>query len=250
MPFPDYDSSRVANAPPSLVEIEKDGRKWEGVDVDAKQWCQQRGIDFEVYTLARYLKSEISSKFPNTYRAVILECLWNETRDFTRRKNLKWSAAEMLLHRTTNGYRFTRGKWGRQRGRWAATSLHPRTGDVVMAATYEHRNLARGGRRFFDSSSFHGARGHSDPVDFLRNTWFREGWYWVGPIAGINPYYLAVLNHDRKSLDDNIVKSRNEILFEIIDEKPSGHGEASESAESESADILSILAGASPFFFL
>lgn len=146
------------------------------------------GVSFEVYTLARYMASEVGSG-PAAEKLAVGEAALN-------RAALEGiSITKLLVYRQASthpnyGYygpinvRNTAGKLTAPYGRWAATSKDPTRGDLALAAGLISGEL-RGFNKGADDQD--GVEYFDDPVGHVR----REGAkrkYWVGPLPGVDPW--------------------------------------------------------------
>jgi hypothetical protein len=165
----------------------ENGREWEGVEDDPAELAHAAGVVVGVYSLARNVRSE-EGRSPPAHRLAIAELARNEA----LRRGI--SVHALLVNSTSEAFAFTRGRYGRQTGRWAATTLDPRACDVVAAtlALYEQsRLLPLDATKYFDPKA-QDARSGRAYTDWVLQKWTREGHEWIGPVRGIDPWGLMV----------------------------------------------------------
>lgn len=175
--------------------------EWEGDTVSARERTRRLNAHHEKYILGSFARSEGSkdrgSGAPGPlYAWAFMNALYNEFAYQRSRGKIQWSSPEdMLVSRHSASHRPTRGKLGRQPGRWGATARPPRGRDVVTASLFWEGavgDYTRGAHRFYDTSSG-GFEGFRKTVE---QRWYPSGWRWVGQIPGINPYHLLLLRKD------------------------------------------------------
>lgn len=150
-------------------------------------WPKDKILPLEVYTLGRYMTSEVGSGTPEE-RAAVGEAAIN------RAKIFKTTINGLLLYRQKKGhtnygwYGPIHGPSGVSTapyGRWAATSRDPNIADIVLASmiisgeTNNFNNLAddQNGIEYF-----------KDPAANVKKE-AASGNYWVGPLPGVDHWH-------------------------------------------------------------
>lgn len=149
-------------------------------------------ITLEVYTLARYMASEVGSGTPAEKIAVAQAAV-----NRTRLEGI--SITKLLLYRQATahpnyGYYGpinvrVDGKLTAPYGRWAATSRDPTLGELVLAlgvldGTFDGFNKG--------ADDQDGPEHFNDPVGYVRREGARRK-YWVGPLPGVDHWHTFQL---------------------------------------------------------
>jgi hypothetical protein len=149
-------------------------------------WPQDKKLPLDVYSLGRYVTSEVgSSATPEEQIAVIEAAVHKAQRRFQ-------SPSKLLLtgksgHAGFYGPIHTAGLTA-PFGRWAATSKDPTARSLIAA------DLVLSGQvgNFSNSTSQYGLdiliRNGRDPYDFVENIANKDRAYWVGPLPGVNHF--------------------------------------------------------------
>jgi hypothetical protein len=193
-------SSQTAGRRGTRFRIE--ALKWDGIREPPADLARSAGVTLDVYALARLTRSENATDGP-AYALAVCEAGRNEA---ARRARLSSTPRETrspagnLLFRTSGTFDRTRGHFGRQRGRWAATLLDPRVKDVVAAQEcLKGTTLAKGATKFFspkaqDGGTQGGIALRRDAMGVIQE-WGSDGNVWVGDLPGIDPYKLMLFTN-------------------------------------------------------
>lgn len=156
-------------------------------------WPPGKPMSLAVYTVARYITSEVGSGTPEE-RVAVAEAVMNRARLANTDVN------GMLLFRQPQGHP-NRGYYGpihgpggtstAPYGRWAATSRDPTNVNLLIAdfvLSGQSDNFARGaddqnGIEYFQSPS---ANVHKES---------KQGDYWVGPLPGVDHWHTFLYRH-------------------------------------------------------
>ncbi len=145
-------------------------------------------IDVDIYTLSRYIASEVGSSATPAEKVAVAEAAVN------RAKRWKLSIQGLLLNRSpapNKGFygpihcQRAEGGLGAPYGRWASTSKDPTIADVLTAqlvVSGASRNFARGAD---DQADLTNTDSFPNPAGTIR-TFAAKNSYWVGPLPGVD----------------------------------------------------------------
>lgn len=154
--------------------------------------AEEAGIDLQTYALGRLVESEYGGGPPAALVAIAQIAI-----NRARTKGL--SVAAMLTQDLKSG---ESGFFGRQRGRWASTSLDPTKRSIAAARVAQLLpDLSAGAMRFFDPKVQDRGMQAGKPLELdaigVIKKWGQEGWRWIvgAPLYqyGVDPYQLMVL---------------------------------------------------------
>lgn len=174
------------------------------VDQAPAQLAQDAGVDLETYSLARCLASEgygTSADPDNTDRGkpVAIVAIAQAVRN---KAKAKWngSITKTLTYSTWAAKDPALPQWhyGEQSGRYASTSADPNRWHIEVAKAVLNDtvpNIVGDAYMFFDPKTQDGgvqAGKRIQPADVTLTDWHSRN-AWIGPIAGLDSYYLMFL---------------------------------------------------------
>lgn len=171
-----------------LVEMKRGESSWTGVQTSPVELHRLSGLDRNLYAIARCVASEVGSKRPGEYLLGVAEGVRNEAR---RRKVEPY---QLLVYGANASYAWTEGMYGRQSGRWAATSQDPHARAVLAAriAMDRETNLCRDTIRWCSLSVMDGGTQGGKPLRYdaagIVKKWNAEGKVWIGAIPNVDTY--------------------------------------------------------------
>lgn len=155
------------------------------------------GVDLETYSLARCLKSEgYGGRITGKARGIIAvgQCVRNASR-----RSFPKSQTPIFDKLTFSKYAVANGKYGEQRGRYAATSQDPKPWHILAAKAIlaeDVPDLVRGATSFLDPAIWLIGSGEQrgrklDSFDAILKRWhFSYGLAWTGDIPMVDPLFL------------------------------------------------------------
>jgi len=209
---------RIANASKSRLgprttlttfEDPQGTREWKGVLTDPEELARDAGVVKGIYSVARCVRSEEGGeeKTEVAHRLAVAEMVRNKA------INVGSDVNSLLTTRTVSTYAYTRGHYGQQSGRWAATLRDPKVTDGVCAelALYQQtRLLPTTADKFFDprvmDNGWQDGRKLTRDAPRVIRDWGSEGYQWIGPVfAGdvevLDPYGLMCFERVRGKPD-------------------------------------------------
>lgn len=168
------------------------------VQCDPAEMAKRAGVPLDVYTLARYVQSEVGTSHVAETVAVG-EAAVNRS---------KGNVNALLLYRQNPGHP-NRGFYGpihggggvesAPYGRWAATSKDPTVAALAIAQLIMSggsHNFAQGAD---DQNGMQYAKAFADPEATIRRQ-AGEGDYWVGPLPGVDPWRTFLMHNYGKHI--------------------------------------------------
>lgn len=214
----------------SKVTLRNGSVDWTAVDANPVILHQKSGLDRNTYCGARCIASEYGDSSAE-YLLAAGECLRNRSRI------TKTEIYQMLVWKTTSKYAFTRGKYGSQKGRKAATHNDPYQKHLTAI------RCALDGSDFLPSNAYtwdeprlqdkwasEGSHGTTQDAVSIAREWGQEdNLYWVGPLPNIDPMKMAIFCKgdkptDNQALVDVILAARKGKSF-VGPNAPGIHGE-------------------------
>lgn len=193
MPSPDIDDSVI----------------WLGVTQKPSLLASSAKLDLEDYSGARGTASEVTPVWTVYEHLAVTSIFHNEAN-----ARHAGSVFKLLCERTTDtddkyDYSWTRGWFGEQKGRWAATRQDPNLRALAAFRAAEDiavRNYFRGATKFFNpalqNTGKQGSATLSKNAEDTIRKWYKEGNRWVGPLAGIDHTRLMIFSKgDGESLE-------------------------------------------------
>lgn len=155
-------------------------------------------VSLEVYTLARYLASEVGSGTVEE-KVAVAQAAVNRAVYVER---LPHGILSLLLYRQKPGHPnygyygpihafAADGSHTSPYGRWAATSKDPTVGDLILALALVD-GVFDGFNKGADDQN--GPNGLSDPIGKIYSQ-AKNHDYWVGPLPGVNPWHTFLYRH-------------------------------------------------------
>jgi hypothetical protein len=203
------------------IRVIKSGNlAYDAVDISSDRLHNAVDEHRDVYAAARCIASEVGTTHHSMYMVTVAEAIRNEAAVWdTPQKNPNHPDGEprrspyfMLAGRTTGEYGWTRGWYGRQHGRWAATTRDPtmRTRAAARLALIYGSNLANGARRWFDPKTQDGGEQGGKKLNYdaigIAEKWGSEGWEWCGPLPHCDSYIHAMLRYVGKPVSNQDLK--------------------------------------------
>ena len=165
--------------------------EWTGVTTSPVELHKLSGLDRNTYAVARCVASEVGAQRPGEYLLGVAEGVRNEA----KRRGVEPYA--LLTFGTRSEYAWTRGMYGQQHGRWAATSQDPHLRAVVAArfALQNATNLCRDTIRWCSPDVMDGGTQGGRPLRYnavtLAEKWGAEGKVWIGAVPNVATYKQA-----------------------------------------------------------
>ena len=174
----------------------------------------------DVYAVARCIASEVGTGHHAMYMVTVAEAIRNEAAIWdTPQKNPNHPGGEarkspyfLLTGKTTAAFAWTRGWYGRQHGRWAATTSDPtaKTRAAARLALIYGSQLSNGARRWFDPKVQDGGEQAGKPLQYdamgIASKWGGEGWEWVGALPNIEAYTHSLMRYVGHPVDNADLK--------------------------------------------
>lgn len=224
----DADHDDLVTSSPLTAVDAGDGSTVEIVRTPPAELARKAGVPLEVYSLARCIRSEGYSGKGELGRAAAAVAIGQVIRNGASRSG-KTITAKLTYSTIANASGF----YGRQRGRYAATTSDPARWhiEVAQAVLNGHvQDLARGATKFLAPAVWgEAARKGQDATQAGRKlaqfesvvrAWILdEGNAFTGPIPAIDPYHLALFRKDSSS---SVRRASLEDLLEVYSDGVAG----------------------------
>ncbi len=192
----------VAAAPSTAIEQNPEAQKFKSGKVDwlgysklPDEFAREAGVPKSRHVFARVIASEAGPKWSAESFLAVGAAVQNEA--IATNKTIEYVA----LIRSRESYDVFDGKYGHQEGRYVATMQPVTKRSLATAQLLEHdpnlRKHFRGAVRFFNphlqASGQQGGVKLSKGVEDVIESWYVDGFKWIGPMQGINHNYLCLL---------------------------------------------------------
>lgn len=200
-------NSGVAGTDTKIQTISTAGGPWKRASGTPSVLAQAAGLSLDTYTLARCVASEFGSG-PAIALFGIAEAIRNHS---TRRGTTIFAALTASSARPESA-----GLFGEQSGRYASTLRDPSPRHVAVArsAIEDRTSFVGPAVKFFDprvqDGGYQADRKLTKDAAQVVESWSSDGYEWIGPVDGINPYNLMLF---RPSGDPQTAAALHEIAL-------------------------------------
>lgn len=168
-------------------DVASGGISWRGVVESPVAIHVATGLDRNTCALARMMQSEIGDYYDAWRLVPVVEL----TRNHARRKGLE--PYSLLVGQTAAGYAFTQWQYGSGSGRYASTLQDPSRKAVAIAkmvlqgSAWLPPNAENWDQPSLQDRLFQQGKSSKDAVA-VAQSWGKDGYEWIGPLPGVNPY--------------------------------------------------------------